>query len=177
MLSKVKDKIKKLYPYKRTNAHIEKIEKISEESGFYTDYTFDDAEYDLRRKDPYRKYDDFDIYVQVTKHAKDKFGYVETDWAGRPVSKVYETWYEYHMVLKFEDLSNKTYTVLVKKETTEKYAVGSDITVYYNMNDPKIVKFDSTNSIDDLYCNVCIGVTCISLLTAMFFWGRYNNAQ
>ena len=76
------EKLKKKYPYKRTKARIIKIETISEESGYFTDYTIRNAEYDLYRKNDKHindswsnnRYDEYDLYAQVHRHAHENSG-------------------------------------------------------------------------------------------------------
>ncbi len=110
---------------KKAKARIVKLDVFDEISGYFTDYTTYDARDDMGLdaniyRDPFlhnSKYDSLDLYDKVYRHAESHLGYVETNWDGSPVSKVFKTWYTYRLYLEFTDYLDNQVSVQVDEKT------------------------------------------------------------
>lgn len=149
-------KVKRKYPYKETKAVIVKIIRKHAESGYVTAYDKYDAIDDLRMHDTtgrlgLHQYDKYAIYDKVSEHADRHWGIVEEDFLGNPVSKVFEHWYEYTLVVEYKDLNGQIHQGIIEMTFERNLSIGNQTDVCYFIENPDEVAIKSykTDTIED----------------------------
>lgn len=168
-------KIKKKYPYKETKAEILEILKTRSEEGYVPVYGKYQAIEDLEFENKGKLRSDFsdeEIYYKVYEYALNHNGRVKEYSFNDPAAEVYKYWYEYTLLVKYEDLDGCKHQNMVTVSNENIMTCGEVIDVCYEIDKPDnvVIKNFYTKTIEDYKRNLwCFTAGILFLITSLAY--------